>query len=129
VSKAGRQRNGDRIDAVITDASLRALAHNESGASAPVLIELDGPMAARRVDLGRRRDEVGSTPSSVVVIAPAGRPAAAAVRAVAGILGHTPRYLRAAGAFAAEATGAQLAALAATPAVRAISPNRRIGGA
>ena len=45
---------------------------------------------------------------------------------MSGILGRTPRYLRAARSFAAVATGAQLAALAASPAVAAIRPDRQL---
>jgi hypothetical protein len=42
------------------------------------------------------------------------------------ILGRRPHYLRAARAFAAVATGAQLAALAASPLVQAIRPDRAL---
>ena len=111
----------DRIDSVIADGSLRRLAHERSATSAPVLIELATPARDAEVAVasGRR--------ATVGVRAADGRtPPDGAVSEVSGILGRTPRYLRAARSFAAVATGAQLAALAASPTVAAIRPDRQL---
>jgi hypothetical protein len=112
----------DRLDTVITDGSLRRLAREQSDATAPVLIELAGPTEDVEVRIGRG----GATfrPSTVTIAASTGAPAPDAEQAVTRILGSKPRYLNAARAFAAVATGAQLAALAANPIVAAIRPDR-----
>ena len=101
----------DRIEAVIEDGPLRRLALDRSARTAPVLIEV-APSGAEAVEI-----RLGG--------ATVGRPAAVdgAVRTV---LGHAPRYLRAAHSYAAVATGAQLAALAALPGVAAIRPDRTL---
>ena len=117
----------DRIDTVITDGSLRRLAHERSATSAPVLIEVAGPTDEVEVRVGRG-PAVDGRRSTIAVAASAPGPSEAppkgAASAVSRILGGTPRYLRAARSFAAVATGAQLAALAASPAVAAIRPDR-----
>jgi hypothetical protein len=119
----------DRIDTVITDGSLRRLARERSDSSAPVLIEVTGPTEDVELPLGRGR-AVEGRPSTITVAAsaPASKdaPPADAASAVSRILGKNPRYLRAARSFAAVATGAQLAALAANPAVAAIRPDRKL---
>ena len=115
----------DRIDTVIEDGSLRRLAHERSAAAAPVLIEVTGPttdadvVIARGAPVDGRRDTVTVRASASERTPPDG-----AASAVSHILGRTPRYLRAARSFAAVATGAELAALAASPAVAAIRPDR-----
>ena len=119
---------GDRIDAVIEDGSLRRLARERSAAAAPVLIEVTGPSADADLAVGRGAAVVGH-PRTVTVHAGISDPSppAGAASAVRDILGGTPRYLRAgARSFAAVATGAQLAALAASPAVAAIRPDRKL---
>jgi hypothetical protein len=117
----------DRIDTVINDGSLRKLAHERSGVAAPVLIEVSGPTEDVVVPLGRGA-AIDGRPATTAVAASAPTsskaPPADAASAVSRILGSTPRYLRAARSFAAVATGAQLAALAANPAVAAIRPDR-----
>ncbi len=115
----------DRIDTVITDGSLRRLAHERSDASVSVLIEVSGPTEGVEVPIGRGAG-IGGRPGTVAVAASRASSAAPAnaASAVTGILGRTPHYLRAARSFAAEATGAQLAALAASPVVAAIRPDR-----
>jgi hypothetical protein len=116
----------DRIDTVITDGSLRRLAHERSDTSAPVLIEVAGPTDEVEVRVGRG-PAVDGRRSTIAVAASApgtSAPPKGAASAVSRILGGTPRYLRAARSFAAVATGAQLAALAASPAVAAIRPDR-----
>jgi hypothetical protein len=119
----------DRIDTVITDGSLRRLAHERSATRAPVLIEVTGPSRPADVAVARGGAVDGRRPT-VTVMAAAGAvestPPDGAVSEVSGILGRTPRYLRAARSFAAMATGAQLAALAASPAVAAIRPDRQL---
>jgi len=118
---------GDRIDAVIEDGSLRRLARERSAAAAPVLIEVTGPSKDADLAVGRGAAVVGHPPTVAVhagISDPA--PPAGAASAVRDILGGKPRYLRAARSFAAVATGAQLAALAASPAVAAIRPDRKL---
>jgi hypothetical protein len=118
---------GDRIDTVIEDGSLRRLAHERSTAAAPVLIEVTGPSAETEIAIGRGAPVVGRPASVTVRAGPSDpTPPDGAASAVSHILGRTPRYLRAARSFAAVATGAQLAALAASPAVAAIRPDRQL---
>jgi hypothetical protein len=117
----------DRIDAVIEDGSLRRLAHERSASAAPVLIEVAGP--TEEVDLPiAHGGALNGRPAQVTVRAGVNdrKPPAGAVSAVRHILGRTPRYLQAARSFAAIATGAELAALAASPAVAAIRPDRQL---
>jgi hypothetical protein len=117
----------DRIDTVITDGSLRRLAHERSADAAPVLIEVTGPSVETDIVVGRG-GPIDGRPSAVRVRGGVSDPAPpdGAESAVRGILGRTPRYLRAARSFAAVATGAELAALAASPAVAAIRPDRKL---
>ena len=117
----------DRIDTVIEDGSLRRLARERSAATAPVLIEVTGPTEDVTVPVARG-GRIDGRPATVTVGAGmSGRtPPAGAVSAVRHILGRTPRYLQAARSFAAVATGAELAALAASPAVAAIRPDRML---
>ena len=112
----------DRIDAVIEDGSLRRLAHERSDEKTPVLIEVAGPTKTVDIDLGRRAGSAVGAPTHVTVERADGPPPSAASHEVTDILGRRPRYLRAARAFSAVATGAQLAALAASPLVQAIRP-------
>jgi hypothetical protein len=119
----------DRVDEVIRDESLRRLAHERSAATASVLIEVTVPTASRPVRVGRRRPPISGQPTTVTVVVPLqpdGQPPPEAARAVTEVLGRTPRFLRAAHAFVSEATGAQLAALAASPSVHAIRPSKRV---
>jgi hypothetical protein len=116
----------DRIDAVIEDGSLRRLAHERSDEEAPVLIEVTGPTKAVSIDLGRRGGATIGAPTGVTVDVADGNPPPAASEEVTDILGRPPRYLRAARAFSAVASGAQLAALAASPLVLAIRPAQAI---
>jgi hypothetical protein len=116
----------DRIDAVIEDGSLRRLAHERSEETAPVLIEVSGPTKAVEIDLGRRGGVTIGAPTRLTVEVADGNPPAAASEEVRDILGRPPRYLRAARAFSAVATGAQLAALAASPLVQAIRPAQAV---
>jgi hypothetical protein len=116
----------DRIDAVIEDGSLRRLAHERSDEAAPVLIEVATPTTDVSIDLGRRGGATVGAPQRVTVQAANGAPPAEASSEVSHILGRRPRYLRAAGAFAAVVSGAQLAALAANPLVQAIRPDRPV---
>ena len=117
----------DRIDTVIEDGSLRRLAHERSAATAPVLIEVAGPTDDVDIPVARGVP-VDGRPATVTVGARISDPSppAGAVSAVRHILGRTPRYLQAARSFAAIATGAELAALAASPAVAAIRPDRML---
>jgi hypothetical protein len=118
----------EQLERVIPDGSLRRLAQNRSDATARVLIEVAGPSDDATIHVGQR-GRFGS-PTEIAVHAPPsspGPPAPPDVTAVVqGILGRRPRYLRAAHAFAAVATGAQLAALAASPFVTAIRPDRQL---
>ena len=115
----------DRIDTVIEDPALRRLAHSGSeDSAAPVLIEVEVPTDVDTVGLPVRGGPSHGRPDAVTVEISTGQPEAATTRAVSSVIGQNPRYLRAAGAFAAVVTGAQLAALAATPVVRAIRPDR-----
>jgi hypothetical protein len=115
----------DRIDTVIEDATLRRLARSASDdTTAPVLIEVDVPTSQDVVAVARAGSPSFGVPGVVAVERTTGRPTSAATRAVSRVLGRTPQYVGAARAYAAVATGSQLAALAATPAVRAIRPNR-----
>jgi hypothetical protein len=116
----------DRIDAVIEDGSLRRLAHERSDEKAPVLIEVTGPTKAVSIDLGRRGGATIGAPTRVTVDVADGNPPPAASEQVTDILGRSPRYLRAARAFSAVASGAQLAALAASPMVLAIRPAQAV---
>jgi hypothetical protein len=116
----------DRIDAVIEDGSLRRLAHERSKETAPVLIEVAGPTKAVDIDLGRRGGATIGAPTHVTVEVADGNPPADASEEVTDILGRPPYYLRAARAFSAVATGAQLAALAASPLVQAIRPAQAV---
>jgi hypothetical protein len=115
----------DRIDTVIEDGSLRRLARERSAAAAPVLIEVTGPSVDTDVVVARGAP-IGARPGTTTVRAGVAErtPPDGAASAVREILGRTPRYLRAARSFAAVATGAELAALAASPAVAAIRPDR-----
>jgi hypothetical protein len=120
----------EQLERVITDGSLRRLAQNRSDTTARVLIEVAGPTEETTVHVGPR-GRFGSPPEIAVKAppVPSTSPAAppdAAAAAVHGILGRSPRYLRAAHAFVAVATGAQLAALAASPFVTAIRPDRQL---
>jgi hypothetical protein len=117
----------DRIDTVITDGSLRRLAHERSAAAAPVLIEVTGPSSEAEIAVARA-GPIDGRPSAVRVRGGISDPAPpdGAESAVRRILGRTPRYLRAARSFAAVATGAELAALAASPVVAAIRPDRKL---
>jgi hypothetical protein len=112
----------DRIDAVIEDGSLRRLARERSDETAPVLIEVAGPTKPVDIDLGRRGGATIGAPTRLTIEVADGNPPDAASHEVSDILGRPPRYLRAARAFSAVATGAQLAALAASPLVQAIRP-------
>jgi hypothetical protein len=115
----------DRIDTVIEDATLRQLARSASDdTTVPVLIEVDVPNSHDEVAMTRVGGPSFGVPATVAVERTTGRPTSAATRAVSLVLGRTPQYVGAARAYAAVATGSQLAALAATPAVRAIRPNR-----
>jgi hypothetical protein len=118
----------EQLERVIADGSLRRLAQKRSNASVRVLIEIAGATDETTVHVGPR-GRFGSPPE-IAVNAPAPvKPTAAppdAAAAVKGVLGRTPRYLRAAHAFVAVATGAQLAALAASPFVTAIRPDRQL---
>jgi hypothetical protein len=115
----------DRIDTVIEDATLRRLARSASDdTTVPVLIEVDVPQSQDDVAVTRGGGPSFGVPVTVAVERTKGRPTSAAARAVSVVLGLTPQYVGAAHAYAAVATGSQLAALAATPAVRAIRPNR-----
>jgi hypothetical protein len=116
----------DRIDAVIEDGSLRRLAHERSKEAAPVLIEVAGPTKAVDIGLGRRGGATIGAPTRITVEVADGNPSPDASEEVSDILGRPPRYLRAARAFAAVATGAQLAALAASPLVQAIRPAQAV---
>jgi hypothetical protein len=116
----------DRIDAVIADGSLRRLAHERSNEKAPVLIEVTGPTKTVSVDLGRRGGATIGAPTRLTVEVADGNPPDDASHEVTDILGRPPRYLRAARAFSAVATGAQLAALAASPLVLAIRPAQAV---
>jgi hypothetical protein len=117
----------DRIDTVIADGSLRRLARERSTTKAPVLIEVTGPSRPVDVAVARGGAVDGRRPTVTVMAGAAERtPPDGAVSEVSGILGRTPRYLRAARSFAAVATGAQLAALAASPMVAAIRPDRQL---
>jgi hypothetical protein len=116
----------DRIDAVIADGSLRRLAHERSEQTSPVLIEIAGPTKAVDINLGRRGGATIGAPTGISVNANDGSPPEAASEEVLRVLGRSPRYLRAARAYAAIATGAQLAALAASPLIHAIRPNRPV---
>jgi hypothetical protein len=116
----------DRIDAVIEDGSLRRLAHERSDEMAPVLIEVAGPTKAVDIDLGRRGGATVGAPSRITVDVADGSPPPAASHEVTDILGRPARYLRAARAFSAVASGAQLAALAASPLVQAIRPAQTV---
>ena len=115
----------DRIETVIEDGSLRQLARERSDDAAPVLIEVAGPTEDVEVPI-QRGPAVNGRRATVTVAASSGPPPESAETAVSRILGQTPRYLRAARSFAAVATGAQLAALAASPLVAAIRPNRQL---
>jgi hypothetical protein len=115
----------DRIETVIEDGSLRQLARDRSDDEASVLIEVNGPTEDVEIPIGRG-PAVSGRRSTVTVAAPAGAPPESAESEVSRILGQKPRYLRAARSFAAVATGAQLAALAANPLVAAIRPNRQL---
>ena len=115
----------DRIDTVITDGSLRRLAREGSASAARVLVEVDG--STEPVEVAARRGRIEGRPVTVAVAAAAGNgPPAEAASAVSRIVGGTPRYLRAARSFVVIATGAQLAALANSPAVVAIRPDRAL---
>jgi hypothetical protein len=119
----------DRLDEVIRDEFLRRLAQDRSAAAAHVLIEVAPPTIARLVRLGRQRPPISGQPGAVTVTVPSGDgegPPLEAARAVAEVLGRRPHYLRAAHAFVSDVTGAQLAALAASPEIRAIRPCRRV---
>jgi hypothetical protein len=116
----------DRIDAVIEDGSLRRLAHERSDETAPVLIEVTGPTKTVDVDLGRRGGATIGAPTRLRLEVADGNPPDAASHEVSDILGRPTRYLRAARAFSAVATGAQLAALAASPLVQAIRPAQAV---
>jgi hypothetical protein len=117
----------DRIDQVIGDEALRRLARQRSTEVVPVLIEVDEPSAPAEIELGRRRETVTGRTTSIPVTVPTQAAATAeAVRVLTDVFGRTPPYLRAAHAFVSRATGAQLAALAASPLVRAISPDRHV---
>jgi hypothetical protein len=118
----------EQLERVISDGSLRRLAQNRSATTARVLIEIAGPTEETTVHVGSR-GRFGSPPEITVNAPTPVKPAAAprdAAAAVHGILGRSPRYLRAAHAFVAVATGAQLAALAASPFVTAIRPDRQL---
>ncbi len=116
----------DRIDAVIEDGSLRRLAHERSDEAAPILIEVAAPTTDVAIDLGARGSATVGAPARVDVKVVDGSPTREASTEVSHILGRRPRYLRAANAFAAIASGAQLAALAASPLVQAIRPDRPV---
>jgi len=91
-----------------------------------VLIEVAGPTKAVDIDLGRRGGATIGAPTHVTVEVADGSPPADASEEVTDILGRPPYYLRAARAFSAVATGAQLAALAASPLVQAIRPAQAV---
>jgi hypothetical protein len=116
----------DRIDAVIEDGSLRRLAHERSDEEAPVLIEVTVPTTDVAIELGARGSATVGAPARVAVKVTDGAPPREASTEVSHILGRRPRYLRAANAFSAVASGAQLAALAALPLVQAIRPDRPV---
>jgi hypothetical protein len=116
----------DRIDAVIEDGPLRRLARDRSDETVPVLIEMVGPTKDVDINLGRRGGATIGAPTTVTIATSNGAPPRSASREVTHILGRRPHYLRAARAFAAVATGAQLAALAASPLVQAIRPDRAL---
>jgi hypothetical protein len=114
----------ERIERVIADSSLRRLARARSDDTAPVLIEVAVPTDEVTVTIGRRG--AFGRPAAIAVnapSAPAMAPPDAAAAFVQRVFGRTPQYLRAARSFAAVATGAQLATLAASPLVAAIRPD------
>jgi len=120
----------EQLERVIPDGSLRRLAQNRSDTTARVIIEVAAPTEGTTIHVGSR-GRFGSPPEiEVTVPAPSPSPSseapADAAAAVRGILGRKPRYLRAAHAFVAIANGAQLAALAASPFVTAIRPDRQL---
>jgi hypothetical protein len=121
----------DGVDDVIRDDELRRLARTHAAATVPVLVEVAQPVGSREMEVPTGSRDTVSRPDAVTVVMPGHdhrEPAREATRVVSDVLGYVPRYIPAAGAFACDATGAQLAQLARSRAVKSIRPNRRVNG-
>ena len=102
---------------------LRDAARGKSPERVSVLVEIDMPMP--RVELGPKSAAGAPRPRGFKT--GPGEDNARRERAAAllkSVLGEVPRYSRSAAAFFVEATGEQLSAIAASPDVKAIHPNR-----
>jgi hypothetical protein len=117
--------------AKVTDKALLAAMAGDDPGPLSVLIEVDVPATQVRF-----RDDQGSgrrVPAEVLVPTPRQQADIDARIAEAGrfleqVLGGPPVWLDAANAFAASATGPQLRQIVTSPLVKAIHPNRRLGG-
>jgi hypothetical protein len=116
----------------VGDEQLRSFATGGGSDRRPVLVEVALPRRQVRLGSSVRGGPQGRAP---VGVEPrpggAGDQDAATVESarafLAGELGAEPVWLGAAGAFTAEVTGDELAAIARSPLVRAVHPNRRLG--
>ncbi len=117
--------------AKVTDPALLAAMAGDDPGPLSVLIEVDVP--ATQVGF---REDPGSgrrVPAEVLVPTLSSRPRSTAGSPTAGrfleqVLGGPPVWLDAANVFAASATGRQLRQIATSGLVKAIHPNRRLGG-
>ena len=105
---------------VIDDETVRRLVDRRSSHRMLVLVEPSRPTVRRTVRRGNARESRDTVQVSVPT--GDGGDLAAAIRR---ITGRPPHYLVAAGAFVVEATGEQLAELAALPCVATIRASRR----
>jgi hypothetical protein len=129
-SKTTAGETAERVDEVIRDEPLRRLARSRSNEKVAVLVEVAPAVPPPEIRLAPGRDGTSGRPDAITVVEPGedGEPPVDAERVIAGILGHTPVYLRAAGAFACDLDGAQLAELTRSSAIASIRPNRRVAG-
>lgn len=109
---------------VIRDVELRRLADRRSHRRVRVLVALRQPTTAR--SLRRGREAASRGPLQIEVADHRSYTEVMRAAEITHITGHTPHYLRSAGAFVTTTSGNQLADIAALPWVAAIRPCRHI---
>jgi hypothetical protein len=110
----------DDLTVKLPDPDLRSLATEGSDSVVSVLIQVDEPPPRVTLAQGTQRRWRVDSPSA------AGLRRAEAAQFLGQVLGSTPRWLSAAGAFVADVTGAQLAEIARSPLTRSVARNRNL---
>lgn len=111
--------NDQELAVKLPDPDLRHFAAEGSDGVVSVLIQVDDPPPRVILAQGTQRRWRVDQP-------PQGLRRAEAAQFLGRVLGSTPRWLSAAGAFVADVSGKQLAEIARSPLTRSVAPNRTL---